>query len=268
MIIDFHTHCFPDKLAPRALDSLKSHAMENDIFPCTDGTQSGTESYIASVGVDYAVICNIATNARQQYNVNSFAIQLAETSKTLIPLGSLHPEGEDKHGELSRLAAAGIRGIKIHPDYVNIEIDDPSYDEIFSLCSEYDFFVVTHAGLDPVSPEHIHASPEAILSVIKRYPKLKLVAAHMGGFACSAGVLEHLVGKNIWLDTSLSSHRPDEREGLIRILKEHDPDKLLFATDTPWALTSRELEFIFSAGLGDALTEKILYQNALALLGR
>jgi predicted TIM-barrel fold metal-dependent hydrolase len=267
MVVDFHVHCFPDALAPRALAVLSDHAQLKELgLPCTDGTQAGTEAHIASQGVDYAVVCNIATNGRQQHNVNSFAISIAKTSKTLCSLGSLHPGGEDKYGELLRLREAGIRGIKIHPDYIGADITDPAYDEIFELCSELGFFVLTHTGLDPVSPGHMHASPEMISTVAKRYPDLKIIAAHMGGFLCSAEVIEHLLGRDIWFDTSVSSQRPDEYENLVYILKNHSPDRLLFASDTPWAYAADELRFIYSAGLGDELTEKILCKNALGLL--
>jgi hypothetical protein len=129
------------------------------------------------------------------------------------------------------------------------------------------FFVVTHAGLDPISPEHLHADPKMISAVLDRYPGLRLIAAHLGGFARLDGVLEHLVGKkNVWFDTSMSSQRPERIEGLHRILREHDPDRLLFGSDTPWSFAKDEINFIYSAKLGDVKTEKILYKNALALL--
>ncbi len=268
MIIDFHVHCFPDSLAPRALGSLREHALGNPDFPCTDGTVAGTISHLSSSGIDAGVVCNIATNARQQHNVNSFAIGIAKMRNMLIPLGSLHPHGENKRGELLGLRAAGIKGIKIHPDYIGLEIDHPDYNEIFELCSEFGFFVVTHAGLDPVSPEHLHARPSAIATVLDRYPDLKLIAAHMGGFERSAEALECLVGKrNLWLDTSMSSQRPDEVGALHKILRSHPPDRLLFASDTPWSFIEDELKFLYSANLGDAANEKILCKNALALLG-
>jgi len=266
MIIDFHTHCFPDVLAPKALSVLKDHALQSHRFPCTNGTLSGTEAHIKNQKVDRAVICNIATNARQQSKVNGFAVQIAQTSKILYSLGSLHPEGENKRKEMERLKSVGIRGIKIHPDYMGINVDDPKFNEIFELCCEFDFFVVTHAGFDPVSPEHIHATPDMLLSVISKFPSLKLIAAHMGGFSMSTEVLEKLVGRNIWIDTSLSALRQSECSNLIKILKEHDPDKILFASDTPWSYETEELEFIYSANLGNILTEKILYKNALNLL--
>ena len=48
MIIDFHTHCFPDTLAPKALSALKDHALQSHRFPCTNGTISGTETHISN----------------------------------------------------------------------------------------------------------------------------------------------------------------------------------------------------------------------------
>ncbi len=266
MIIDFHSHCFPDSLAPRALATLKHNAGDVEDFPCTDGTCSGTEKHMDKYDIDRAVICNIATNARQQQNVNNFAIQIAKTSQKLIPLGSLHPDGENKELEIQRLVENGIRGIKIHPDYVSVEINSPKYDEIFVLCEHYGIFVVTHAGYDPVSPNHIHAAPYMILDVVRRYKKLKLIAAHMGGFGCSKQVLNELVGNNIWFDTSLSSRRPDEKNDLIKILKYHSPERILFGTDTPWSFPDKELEIIYSSGLNSSTIDNILSQNAMQLL--
>ncbi len=267
MIIDFHTHCFPDALAPRALSALEHNAEQTQMRPCTDGTAEGTKRLIASHDIDRAVVCNIATNAHQQPKVNNFAISLAEQKGPLIPLGSLHPDFEDNTAELDRLISAGIKGIKIHPDYITTEINNAKFDNIFSLCEEKSIFIVTHAGWDPVSPNHIHATPHGILDVITRYPKLKLVATHMGGYACSDEVLENLVGKEIYLDTSLSSHRPDERDNLLKILHKHNSERLLFATDTPWSDPRKELEFIYSAKLSDELLENILFRNSMSLLG-
>ena len=74
MIIDFHTHAFPEKLAARALNTLK---VKIDREPNTDGTTDGLISKMNDWGIDFSVICNIATNPRQQENVNTFAIDIS-----------------------------------------------------------------------------------------------------------------------------------------------------------------------------------------------
>jgi predicted TIM-barrel fold metal-dependent hydrolase len=88
----------------------------------------------------------------------------------------------------------------------------------------------------------------------------------MGGYAHSKEVLETLVCSDVYLDTSLSSHRLDERDNLLTILKKHRPDRILFATDTPWSQTQNELNFIYSANLSPEFTENILFRNAQNLL--
>ena len=268
MRIDFHTHSFPDELAPRAMETLKKVFISAmSLRPTTDGTASDAERLLRSVGIDRAVVCNIATNARQESKVNGYAISLLEND-FFYPLGSVHPDSENMEEELDKLLAAGIHGIKLHPDYVGIELSDKRFDRIFSLLSERDMFTVVHTGYDPISPDKVHATPEMLRAVVEKYNKLKLIAAHMGGFRRSEGVLRHLVGTNIYLDTSLSALRPDERDNLYRILDTHDENRLLFATDTPWTTPEKEIEFVENAPISDEKKEKIFYKNAQILLGK
>ncbi len=267
MIFDFHVHCFPDSLAPRAVAALAENAKIIGMRPLTDGTVRDTEKRLRSAGISGAHVLNIATNVRQTENVNRFAASQPSLSNGfLIPAGSIHPDCEDKKGVIASLRDAGIHGIKVHPDYVRVNIDDPRYDEIFSLCEEAGMYVVTHAGFDPVSPDYFHATPEGMLKVIRSHPRLTFVAAHMGGPSQLDGVLELLAGTSIYFDTSLVSIRGEERNKLIKLFKSHDPDRFLFGTDTPWSDPNAEIAFIENAGLSDQAKEKIFYKNAARLL--
>ena len=97
MLIDFHVHAFPDRLAERALAVLAKNIASP---PLTDGTLSGTLAAMDRWGVDRAVICNIATNPKQTANVNAFA---AETLK-------------DRTDELFRYAVPLLVGkVEPHP---------------------------------------------------------------------------------------------------------------------------------------------------------
>lgn len=146
MVIDFHTHAFPDALAPRAISQLAERA---DIKPETDGTVSSFLSRMDDWGIDRAVVCNIATNARQMDNVNRFA---DETNKThgdrLTALWSVHPDAETALDTLEQAKAAGVPGIKLHPDYMGYDFDDPVYDPTLDLCSQLGLFIIIHAGFD------------------------------------------------------------------------------------------------------------------------
>ena len=271
IIIDFHTHAFPDRLAPRAIAQLTINAAASGYTPLTDGTVGGLIASMDNAGITKSVICNIATNAHQMTKVNDFAISCAKDPR-LIPLGSLHPDApeSDMDRELDRLAAAGLAGIKIHPDYVHTEIDAPDFEPILARCEARGMLVVTHAGFDPVSPEHFHCTPDMVLRVMERHPALKLVVAHTGGFDCEQEVLEKLCGTSAYLDTSLAAIRRGRSAAQGKlcgdILRAHDPSRILFATDTPWSDPAAEIAFVRSAGLPEEITEMVLHRNAEALL--
>lgn len=265
--LDFHTHAFPDALAPRAMAVLSENGGAFGYTPHTDGTLQGAKALLRAAGIDGAAVLNIATNPRQEKKVNDFAIATAAAEDFFYALGSLHPDSVDPAGELDRLRAAGIRGIKLHPDYAGVEITDPRYDKIFSLLDERGMFAVTHAGPDPVSPGRVFAPPEGILTVLRRHPTLTLVAAHLGGPGTAKEVLRLLVGTSVYFDTSLSSTRDAEREDLYAILRRHDPRRLLFGTDTPWTDPATEIRFLENSGLPKADLDLIFYRNARRLLG-
>ena len=60
MVIDFHTHCFPDKIAERAIGKLSY--VSGGLKYYSDGTVDGLKKNMAAENVDAAVVLNIATN--------------------------------------------------------------------------------------------------------------------------------------------------------------------------------------------------------------
>ncbi len=263
MIIDFHTHTFPDEVAKKAIPKLTAASG----LECQgDGTASNLISRMDEWGVDRAVVLNIATNPKQQTNVNNFAIELNKNER-IYALGSLNPFSDNIKSEAKRLRDNGIRGIKIHPDYMGLPIDDEGYHEIFTACIENDLFAVTHSGWDFISPDLIHCTPGMLAKVIKKYPDLKLVAAHMGANKQWDEVEKLLIGKNIWFDTSLAPIFGLSKEQAERILKNHDSDKILFGSDFPWCSMKRELEYMGFLDISHELRRKIYSENALRLFG-
>ncbi len=264
MLIDFHTHAFPDALAPRAIPSLQEKIK---VEPETDGTVSSLISKMDEWGVSRAVICNIATNPRQNAKVNDFAIStLREHGDRLVPLGTINPGLEGISVEMERLKNSGIRGIKIHPDYMEYEIDSPAFDEIFDAAASLGMFIVTHAGFDVCSPEKIWASPDRIVKRIRRSPRTTLVCAHFGGNMLWDEVIDKLCGDKIYIDTSLCTVSKMPKEAATKLLLAHSPDKILFGSDCPWCSSRETFEYIDSLKLSDDLKEKIYYKNAENLI--
>lgn len=262
MLIDFHTHCFPDPVAAKAIPKL---AGIGGLTPFTDGTKDGLLRELDRCGVSHAVCLNIATNTHQQPKVNDFALTLERTEPRLTAFGSVHPDSAEKYETVRALHEAGLRGLKLHPDYQEAELTDPRYDEIFTACRDFGMLVLIHAGWDFYSPGHIHAPPAATAEILRRYPGLQLIAAHLGGNRQLPEVIRHLVGKEVYLDTSLCCVGVSRGE-VKDILVNHDPDRLLFGSDLPWCHPELTREFLLSLSLPDALYEKIFYKNAQRLL--
>ena len=248
MIIDFHVHAFPDALAAKALPLLSK--CSGGVKPNYDATISGLESYLAKNNVDYAVVLNIATNPHQEKKVNDFAISLLE-KKNIIPFGSVHPDSPNALSELERLAKAGIRGIKLHPDYQHFFVDDEKMFPIYKKIAELGFITVFHAGVDIGYPKPVHCTPERLLRVLDLFDDAPVVAAHFGGWLLWDSVLEDLCGTKVYLDTAFSSGKmpPDYAKELI-----------------PWSDTLDEVRFVQSLDLSAEDEEKILSNNAKRLL--
>lgn len=262
MIIDFHVHAFPDALAKKALPLLSK--CSGGIEPHYDATIGGLERYLSENRVDCAVVLNIATNPHQEKKVNDFAISLLE-KKNIIPFGSVHPDSPNALSELDRLAKAGIRGVKLHPDYQHFFVDDEKMFPIYQKIAELGLITVFHAGVDIGCPTPVHCMPERLLRVLDLFGEAPVVAAHFGGWLLWERVLEVLCGTKVYLDTAFSSGKmpPDYAK---QIIKSHGADRILLGSDMPWSSTQDEVRFIQSLDLPTDDEMKILSINAKRLL--
>lgn len=231
-----------------------------------NGTLDSLISGMNINGVDIAVVLNIATNPRQQTNVNNFAIESNNREGRIISLGSVNPDSDNIRPELERLKAAGIPGIKIHPDYMQTVIDDPKMIRILNECADLDLFVVTHAGYDVISPDFIYADPERISRAIRGIRGLRFVAAHVGGNKCWDDVEKYLVGSDIYFDLSLGAQYGLEPAQAKRIIDNHDQSNLLFGSDSPWFSAADSIKYIEALGLTEEQKENIYERNAKKLL--
>ncbi len=266
MIIDFHTHCFPDALAPKALEKLSEAA---GITPCSEATVAANIKKMDECGIGLSVVCSIATNERQLVKVNSFAIDINDFSTRLTALGSAHPDIPVLEKELERLVDHDIHGIKIHPEYAPYYIDSPQWRKVFALCQEMGIFIVTHAGFDFISPDRIAVTPERLGRMLDEFPNLTVVAAHLGGNRMWDQVERHLCGrKNLYFDTALLATEGLDSTLARSVIRKHGTDRILFGSDLPWSDPARELAFVRSIGLAAQELTAILEENALTLLYR
>ena len=215
-------------------------------------------------GVDRSVMLQIATKPSQNHTVNTWAIERREPE--LIPFGSVHPDGADWASELKRLADAGIKGVKFHPEYQGFYVDDPRMLPIYRLIDELGLAVVFHAGADIGVPPPVHGDPERFARVADALPRGRTVLAHVGGWERWDGVEACLVGTHYLFDTSFSyDFIPPEQ--MARIVRRHGADKIVMGSDAPWDDPARAIAAVKALGLPAGDEAAILGGNAARLLG-
>ena len=111
----------------------------------------------------------------------------------------------------------------------------------------------------------VKCTPERVLDLIERVPGGRLVLAHFGGNEMTEEVYDLLCGHDIYFDTGLALDYISE-QSFKKILDKHGEDKILFATDGPWADATAYIERIRSFGLGERVENKIFYENAARLI--
>ncbi|MGA1842900.1 MAG: amidohydrolase family protein [bacterium] len=259
-IIDLHTHVFPDKIAEKTIKSLAEEA-ETEAF--LDGTVADLKRSMDMAGITLSVNQPIATIPSQVVSINNWAKSIE--NERIISFGTMHPLFEDYAEELRRLKKMGIKGIKIHPDYQKFYPDEEHVFPIYESLVENDMAVLFHAGVDIGLYPPVHATPQRLANVLNDFPKIRLIAAHLGGYKCWDEVESFLVGRDLYFDTSYVIDYM-ETDRLVRIMREHGFDKILFATDSPWKPQPEEVKKILSLHVPEKAKEDILYNNACRLL--
>ncbi len=262
MIIDFHTHSFPPMIAERAIPMMSE---VSGITPALDGTTADLLRSMKSQDIDYSVLMPVATKTTQVPKLNEVAIR-ANGVDNIYTFGAMHCHYEDIPGELRRIADGGLKGIKLHYDYMRIFID--SEESIATINHAFDcgLAVLVHAGFDPISPDISYSHVERIASILPKLTKGTFILAHYGGLKQLDYVEKLLVGKDVYLDCSMS-HNYAPLEQCRRILVNHDPDKLLYGSDSPWAEQHSVYDVLAQMQLENELMEKICWENGAKLLG-
>ena len=135
MIIDIHTHTFPDRIAAPTLEKLQSLS---HTLPFTDGTVDGLRASMEAAGVDRSLVLPVATSARQVVHVNDASARINDQAGEtgIYSFGCMHPDFDDWRGELGRIAALGMKGVKLHPVYQEVDLDDIRYLRILDECTD------------------------------------------------------------------------------------------------------------------------------------
>jgi len=233
MIIDSHTHVYPDKIALKVVESARTHLGEAVPF-IGDFTVGDLKNVMKRAGIDAAITFCVAERAKIVKSANDFIIE-ATDNKTIFGFGTIHPDMEDPVAEVRRIREKGLKGIKFHALFQLTGAEDKRFSPVYEEMEKLDMIAYFHVGRDPGDPSSpALTTPERISDVRKHFPRLRIVAAHLGGFLELEDAARWIYGKDIYIDTCWSPNvqalNPRELVGIIR---RHGADKVLFASDYP-----------------------------------
>lgn len=262
MVIDFHTHAFPDALAARAMQALLEEAP--GIKAYLDGTVGDLLRSMDRTGIDASVVCCIATKPGQFEPILRWCREIR--SDRLIPFPSVHPADPACKEAIRRIAGEGFRGVKLHPFYQDFFADEERMFRFYEEVTRHDLLLVMHTGYDIAFPRIRRADPQKIVAVRERFPDLRFVSTHLGAWQQWDEVREHLMGREIYMEISFAL----QELGLERTreIVLHHPDAcVLFGTDSPWTDQAETLNLLKKLDLVPGKLEAILAGNAVRLLG-
>lgn len=264
MYIDFHTHIFPDRIAAKTVAGLEqvSHTRA-----WADGTLNGLKQSMHQNGIDYSVVLPVVTKPKQFASIQAFAREITGQDG-ILSFGGMHPLSDNWKAEIKEIADSGLKGLKLHPDYQDVFVDDIHMIRCVDYAMELGLIVVLHAGVDVGYPQMLRCTPARSKKLLQAVDGKAgtLVYAHLGGHALWDDVERYLVGRPLYMDLAFSLDQIPAPQ-LERMIRIHGADRFLWATDSPWADQGVFRRFLENMPLSEAEKNLISHENARRLLG-
>ena len=258
-IYDMHAHIFPDKISEKATLSIGKFydiGMAHSI-----GDPAHLLESEVKIGTKRMLVCSVATTPKQVVSINDFIRGEADQHPEMIPFAALHGDYADLAGEVDRVIGMGFKGIKLHADFQCTPIDSPGSYRIYEAI-EGRLPVLMHMG----DYRHDYSHPTMLAKVLRDFPKLKVLASHLGGFAAwdeAESVLRS--NENVRYDTS-SAVCLMSPERAVRLIRHYGIENCMFGTDFPMWDPKAEAERLLSLGFTFEDYKKMFSENAKAFL--
>ena len=250
-----------DRLLPRDAEILDAHT---HLGLDEDGRSldvQGLLSMLDAAGARRACVFALHDPERKpSYRVpNDRVLRWAgETDGRLVPFCRLDP-AEDPVKEGERCLSAGAKGIKLHPRAQAFDFESQEIDGIFALAEEAAVPILIHAGrgLPPLA--------DGLVKLALRHPGAALILAH--GAICDQGIIASRLADHPRALYDISCFFPID---VIQLLARVPAERVVFASDPPYGMTSSALYLALrvaaQAGLEEQALRELLGETMTALL--
>jgi uncharacterized protein len=203
---------------------------------------------------------------------NDGILALAAKHPRVLPIATVHPyDGPAAVTELERVAAKGIKVLKIHPHTQKFDPDDPRVLTLVRRAGQLGVIVLMdNANILP-------GDSEKLFNLALKAPKTRFIFAHLGAMNFrfwnilkAVRTAENLFADNINFDISaivaMVADSPIEDE-FVWTIRNVGIDHVLLGSDYPQFSLEQNVTALGRLPLTPAEQAKIRYQNARALFG-
>ena len=277
MIIDCHTHIFPEEVRKDRASYCKRDEGFSSIYKDPRSRMVGVEDLIASMdesGVDRSVICGFAWD---QPNLCSFHNRYLMASalqypNRLIPFISLLFSRPDWSAEeLDRTLKGGAKGVGEVAFYRD-EMAAQDIDSMKPALSQMEkqgipLLLHTNETIGHSYPGKGRTPLGRFYELVLSFPNLRVILAHWGGglpfYELMPEVAKGMV--HVYYDTAASPFLYSKK--IYAVVREIvGAEKILFGTDFPLISPGRYLKELEESGLSKQDREKILGLNFSGLI--
>lgn len=283
MIIDAHAHIFTSLIVENVAkkkEMAKKLCLETEEALKRIGVET-LENSMKAANVEACLVLPTA-NAENVKKVNTTFFEIAANSKMIRTAGTLHPDYSGNKEELNRFKKLGIKAIKMCSFSQGFVLNGKKAIDLFDMIknenrtNNCEYFIILdtfyNADIFFGTENKYNTTPKLFGEIIKSYPEIKFVGAHMAGLdAPFDKISKHLLPRdNFFLDTSNADHTLSEDE-FVYLLKTHGPEHIFFGTDWPWFGYKLEIDIVAKrldkAGFTPEQKKDVFKNNIAKLLG-
>ncbi len=272
-IVDVHTHFMPKPVLDKVWNYFDSAGpLVGRHWPIAyRAGESRRVETLRQFGVRLFTALVYPHKPRMAAWLNQWAAQFAADTPDCLPTATFYPE-PDADDYVTAAIRGGIRVFKAHLQVGRYDPNDPLLDAVWAAIQNAGVPVVIHCGSGPVPGEF--TGPEPVSLLLRRFPQLKLIIAHMGmpEYAAFLDICERYA--HVRLDTTMVFTAFVEETMPFPMSQHHRlqqlGDRVLFGSDFPnipysYAEAMRSITEL--PGVDDDWLRGVFYENAVTLFG-
>jgi len=278
MVIDFHTHIFPQYFREKRDGFFPQEPAFEALYRSAISRLASREELLQTMeeqGIQRSVIFGFPWERAEHFQRhNDYIIESVQRHPDkLSGFCCFSPLSPHAPSEVKRCLDAGLAGIgelAVYPSGFSRDIIRNLY-EVMEICAEFNVPVLFHTN-EPVGHVYPGKTPvrlSEIYDLLKQHPSNKIVLAHWGGGLFFYSLMKKEVRdvlKNVWFDTAASPYLyiPE----VYRIAGELlGFEKILFGSDYPLLKPDKYFREMAEAGMSSEALGMVKGENAARLLG-